>query len=180
MSKLPHVNLLKQVKVNGTWKLATALFDRKGRVRRDRVRVNGQDEAHPEGSYFIEWWDHGKRRREAAGADAQDAADKARVREAELTAARYGVIPPAPALEAPPRRITLAAALDGYLEYVRDHRSLRTFRTYRPMLASFKAFCPKTCVDQVERQDLLDFATHLLKQGQKGKASTTSSSSSRR
>jgi hypothetical protein len=71
-------------------------------------------------------------------------------------------------IEAPPPRITLPAALDGYLEYVRDHRSLRTFRTCRPMLASFKAFCTKTYVDQVdyvdqvERQDLLDFATHLM------------------
>ena len=37
------------------------------------------------------------------------------------------------------------------------------------MLASLKACCPKPYVDQVERQDLLDFATHLLKQGQKGK-----------
>jgi integrase/recombinase XerD len=170
MPKPPLVNLIKQVKVNGKWRPATVLFDRKGRVRPDRVRVNGQDEAHPEGSYFIEWWDQGKRRREAAGANAQDAADKARVREAELTAARFGVIPPAPVIDAPPPRISLPAALDGYLAYVRDHRCLRTFRTYRPMLASFKACCPKPYVDQVERQDLLDFATYLSKQGQKGKS----------
>src|ERR1700730_11739829 len=155
MPKPPHVNLIKQVKVNGKWRAVKGLCDRKGRVRPDRVRVNGQDEAHPEGSYFIEWWDQGKRRREAAGANAQEAADKARVREAELTAARYGVIPPAPVIDTPPPRVTLPAALDGYLDYVRDHRSLRTFRTYRPMLASFKAFCTKTYADQVERQDLL-------------------------
>jgi hypothetical protein len=31
------------------------LFDSKGRVRRDHVRVQGRDEAHPEGGYFIEW-----------------------------------------------------------------------------------------------------------------------------
>jgi site-specific recombinase XerC len=73
-------------------------------------------------------------------------------------------------IEAPPPRITLPAALDASLDYVRGHRSLRTFRTYRPMLASFKAFCTKTYVDQVERQDLLDFATQLMKQGQKGKS----------
>jgi integrase len=60
--------------------------------------------------------------------------------------------------------------LDGYIEYVRYHRSLRTFRTYRPILDSFKAFCQKTYVDEVERQDLLDFSTDCLKQGQKGKS----------
>src|ERR1700730_11673594 len=92
MPKPPHVNLIKQVKVNGKWRAVKGLCDRKGRVRPDRVRVNGQDEAHPEGSYFIEWWDQGERRREAAGANAKDAADKARVREAELTAARFGVV----------------------------------------------------------------------------------------
>jgi hypothetical protein len=31
-------------------------------------------------------------------------------------------------------------------------------------------FCGKTYVDDVERQDLLDFATDCLKQGQKGKS----------
>jgi integrase/recombinase XerD len=86
MPKLPHVTLLKQVKTNNKWRHARALFDSKGRVRRDRVRINGKDEPHPEGSYFIEWWDHGKRHCIPAGADAQDAADKARVKEAQLTA----------------------------------------------------------------------------------------------
>ena len=90
--------------------------------------------------------------------------------EAELTAARHGIIPSAPAVEPEPERTSFAAALDGYLRYVRDHRSLRTFRTYRPILASFKAFCAKTHIDDVDRQDLLDFATHLSKQGQKGKS----------
>ena len=79
---------------------ARALFDSKGRVRRDHVRFNGNDETHPEGSYFIEWWDEGKRHCEPAGADAQDAADKARVKQAELTAQRNGILPPAPTVEA--------------------------------------------------------------------------------
>ena len=52
MPKLPRVKLLKQVKQSqdGRWKLATALFDSKGRIRRDRVRIHGYDEAHPKGS----------------------------------------------------------------------------------------------------------------------------------
>ena len=81
MPRLPRVKLHKQVKVNDKWTRATALFDSKGRVRRDHVLINAKDETPAEGSYFIEWWDQGKRHREAAGADAQDAADKARVRD---------------------------------------------------------------------------------------------------
>jgi integrase len=169
MPKLPAVKLLKQVKVNGRWTLATALFDSKGRVRRDHVRVKGIDESHPEGSYFIEWWNEGQRHREAAGADAQDAADKARVKQAELLAARNGVIPPLPAIELVPERTPLLAALDKYLDYVRYHRSLRTFRTYRPILEDFKSSCSKSHIEDVGRLDILDFATECMKQGQKGK-----------
>ena len=170
MPRSSRVKLLKQVKINDKWVLATALFDSKGRVRKDHVCVSGNDENHPEGSYFIEWWDQGQRHREAAGALAQDAAERARIKQAELAAVHNGIIPAAPAVEPNPQRTNLSAALDGYIEYVRYHRSLRTFRTYRPILDSFKAFCKKTYVDEVERQDLLDFATDCLKQGQKGKS----------
>lgn len=170
MPKTPRVTLLKQVKVDGKWRHARALFDTKGRVRRDRVRVGGQEELHPEGSYFVEWWEQGKRRLEPVGADAQDAAEKARIKQAELAAVRNGIIPAAPVVEASQDRTTLKHALDAYKDYVRYHRSLRTFRTYRPILDCFSEFCIKTYVDEVERQDLLDFATHCMKQGQKGKS----------
>jgi integrase len=169
MPKLPTVKLFKQVKTSTKWVLAAALFDSKGRVRRDHVLVNGIDETHPEGGYVIEWWSQGQRHREAVGPDAQDAADKARVRQAELLAERNGVIPPLPEIEVKPERTSLPAALDSYLDYVRYHRSLRTFRTYRPILEDFKTSCPKTHIDDVDRQDILDFATRCVKQGQQGK-----------
>lgn len=170
MPKTSHVRLLKQIKIDGNWLHAPALYDSKGRVRRDHVRVSGKDESHPEGSYFIEWWDNGKRHREAAGPNAQDAADRARVKEAELIAARNGIIPSAPQPEPKPERTPLPSVLDEYVEYVRYHRSLRTYRTYRPILQAFKTFCSKTYVEEVERQDLLDFATYCVKKGQQGKS----------
>jgi integrase/recombinase XerD len=165
-----RVKLFKQVKIEDKWALAAVLFDGKGRVRKDRVLVNGQEENHPEGSYFIEWWDRGQRHREAVGPHAQDAAEKTRIKQAELSAMRDGIIPQAQIVEVGLRRITLASALDGYKEYVQYHRSLRTFRTYRPILESFKKFCTKTYVDEVERQDFIDFATQFMKEGQKGKS----------
>jgi integrase len=170
MPKTPRVTLLKQVKIDGNWRHARALFDTKGRVRRDRVRVGGQDELHPEGSYFIEWWEQGKRRLEPVGADAQDGGEKARIKQAELAAVRNGIIPVPPVVEVAQERRTLKHALDAYKDYVRYHRSLRTFRTYRPILDSFGTFCTKNFIDDVGRQDLLDFATDCLKQGQKGKS----------
>jgi len=168
--KLGSVKLLKQVKLPHRWMLSPALFDSRGRIRPDHVRVKGRDETHPEGSYFVEWWDRGERHREAVGPNAQDAVDKARVKEAQLTAERNGIIPAAPKPEPKPERTPLTSVLDDYVEYVRYHRSLRTYRTYRPILQSFKEFCTKTHVDEVEREDLLDFATDCTKQGQQGKS----------
>jgi len=169
-AKPASVRVLKQIKLPHRWVLATALFDSRGRIRPDHVRVKGKDETHPEGSYFLEWSEHGRLCKQAAGPDAQHAADKARVKEAELTAERNGIIPPVPKLEPKPERTPLTSVLDDYVEYVRYHRSLRTYRTYRPILQSFKEFCTKTHVDEVEREDLLDFATDCTKQGQQGKS----------
>jgi integrase/recombinase XerD len=132
--------------------------------------IEGRDEVHPEGSYFLQWWSNGQRTHEAAGPDAFIAAEKARNKQAELAAIRSGIIaPPEPEPEAP-ARLTVADVLDQYIEYVRYHRSLRTFRTYRPILASFRNFCAKTYIDEIERADVLDFATHCLMQSQKGKS----------
>ena len=64
---------------------------------------------------------------------------------------------PAPVVR--PDRVRLADALDSYTEYIRYHCSLRTFRTYRPILQSFGAFCSRTYIDEVDRADLLAFAT---------------------
>jgi integrase len=170
MPKSSQVRLFKQVKINDKWALAPVLFDSRNRVRKDHVLVNGQDENHPEGSYFMEWWDRGQRHREAVGPNAQDAAEKTRIKQVELSSAHTGLIPKAPIVESAPQRTTLVAALESYKEYVQYHRSLRTFRTYRPMLDGFKEFCTKTYIEDVDRQDLLDFATHLKKEGQQGKS----------
>ena len=52
MPKMSRVKLLKKIKIpshdGAKWTFATALFDTKGRVRRDHVMVNGKDEVHPE------------------------------------------------------------------------------------------------------------------------------------
>ena len=118
MPRSSRVKLFKQIKINDKWALAPVLFDSKGRVRKDRVLVNGGEENHPEGSYFIEWWDRGQRYREAVGPHAPDAAEKARIKQAELAAMSNGIIPKPEIVEAAPQRTTLAAALDAYKEYV--------------------------------------------------------------
>ena len=88
-------------------------------------------EHHPEGRYFLEWYQGGKRRRHSVGGF-ENVIDGARRKAIELGAIRAGLIRPQ---EEPPRdnegRISIAVAIDSYLDLVRHHRSLRTYRTYR-------------------------------------------------
>ena len=112
MPRQARVILLKQIKHDGKWIPAPALFDSKGRVRRDHVTVQGRDELHPEGTYYLEWWSGGERSREAGGPDAFLAAERARHKQAELSAARSGIIPHPETPDA--ERITVKDALDKY------------------------------------------------------------------
>src|ERR1700676_3879515 len=110
MPRLGKVKLLKKIKHNDNWIFAAALFDTKGRVRRDHVTVQGRDQVHPEGVYFLQWWNAGQRAHESAGPDAFVAAEKGRRKQAEMDALRSGVIEAKPILH--PDRITVKAALE--------------------------------------------------------------------
>ena len=57
-----RVNLLKKIKVGSAWRFATVVPEANGRLK-DRVRVNGQVESHPEGAYYIEWYEGTERKR---------------------------------------------------------------------------------------------------------------------
>lgn len=59
-----RVNVLKKVKVNGIWKFCPAVLETNGKLK-DKVRVNGRVEVHPEGVYYLEWRHNGQRLREA-------------------------------------------------------------------------------------------------------------------
>jgi hypothetical protein len=73
------------------------------------VTVAGRDEVHAEGSYYLEWWEGGSRYGEAAGPNGFAAADKVRAKQAELDAARNGIIPASPAVEGSEERTTVLA-----------------------------------------------------------------------
>lgn len=46
-----RVNIIKMIKIDGKWPFAPVV-ERKGRIVRDHVLVDGKDEYHPEGRYY--------------------------------------------------------------------------------------------------------------------------------
>jgi hypothetical protein len=88
-----------------------------GRVKPDVVVVNGKEERHPEGAYYLEWREGSKRVRLSVGKDAQDAATRRLRKEAELNALSHGVTV-VPDNGANGRK-SLAAAVADYLDETR-------------------------------------------------------------
>ena len=63
-SPVAHVNILKKVRINGTWKLVPVVVEPNGRLK-DKVRIGDRIEVHPEGTYYIEWWEQNRRKRKS-------------------------------------------------------------------------------------------------------------------
>jgi len=92
-----QVKILKYVKVGNAWRFANVV-ESSGRMVRDHVLIAGRDEHHSEGSYYLEWYERGKRHRKTV-ADFATAAEEARLKAIGVEALKAGVmsrpLPPA-------------------------------------------------------------------------------------
>jgi integrase/recombinase XerD len=161
-----RVNLIKKIKTADGWRFAPVVPEANGRLK-DRVRINGQIEVHPEGAYYIEWRVGGRRGRRYRTAVARDEAiDQARRKAIELRAIRDGLIAgPEPELEVAPKT-TIGDAIDAYLRYVKMQRKPRTHLTYRYTLDTLlRAAYKKKHVEDATRDDVLDFMTYCYELG---------------
>ena len=176
-----RVNIIKMIKLDGKWRFASVV-ERNGRIVRDHVWVKGVDQHHTEGSYYLEWYENGIRRRQPV-AIFDEVVSSARTKALELEARKAGILVAIPAPTAPPpqpvievlppggasaeeNRVTMAAAVERYMDFVQRQRSLRTFRTYRVALKNyFVNFYKKTYLDEVVREDLLAYSNYLFDRG---------------
>jgi integrase/recombinase XerD len=161
-----RVNLIKKIKTADGWRFAPVVPEANGRLK-DRVRINGQIEVHPEGAYYIEWRVGGRRGRRYRTAVARDEAiDQARRKAIELRAIRDGLIAgPEPEPEVAPKT-TIGDAIDAYLRYVKMQRKPRTHLTYRYTLDTLlRAAYKKKYVEDATRDDVLDFMTYCYELG---------------
>jgi len=132
-----------------------------GRVRPDLVLVNGRQERHPEGAYYLEWREGKKRRRLSVGNDAQDAAARRQRKEAELDALNNGV-PLLPENRNGHRSV--AAAVSQFLEETELTKKPKTLAAYSTALNYFTESCSKMYLHEIERHDLLKFSGFLRDQ----------------
>ena len=156
-----QVNLTKRVQTPLGSRYCTVVLSANGRVRPDLVLINGREERHSEGSYYLEWREGKKRRRLSVGKDAQDAAARRQRKEAELNALNNGV-PVLP--ENGNGHRSVAAAVAQFLEETELTKKPKTLAAYTTALNYFTESCAKLYLHEVERHDLLKFSGFLREQ----------------
>lgn len=166
-----RVNVLKKVLVNGNWKFVPVL-EKTGKIVRDHVVVAGHDEHHPEGSYYIEWYEGTKSRRKESVGGFENVLEAARRKSIELHARKAGVLTTEIANDRQVGngngngRVTKDAAIQEYLQYVQAHRSERTYKSYRYTVGTLlRTSYTKPYVDAVTREDILKFTSFCYDRG---------------
>ncbi|SRR5258708_10237005 len=153
-----EVNLTKRINTPEGWRYCKVVLSSNGRVKPDAVVVKGQEERHPEGSYYLEWREGAKRVRLSVGKNPADAAARRLRKEAELNAVNNGVtvVP-----ESDNVQRSLIAAVSEFLEETKLSKKPRSFSAYKTALGYFTECCTKKTLDDINRKDLLIFSAFL-------------------
>jgi integrase len=154
-----EVNVTKRIETQTGSRYCPVVVNSSGRIKSDWVIVNGNQERHPEGSYYLEWRDKGQRKRLSVGKDAVVAFNSQVRKIKELEARAEGLEVQLPKED--PNRAQLRSAMADFLKEIRLSRKDKTWRGYKVAFAYFQQSCDKRCADEIERIDLLEFVAFL-------------------
>jgi integrase/recombinase XerD len=154
-----EVNLTKRVQTPHGWRYCTVVLSANGRVKPDLVSVNGKQETHKEGAYYLEWREGAKRVRLSVGKDPADASARRQRKEAELNAVNHGAAIVPENGKGGPRSV--AAAVAEFLDETKLTKKPKTLAAYSTALAYFVESCHKLNLEEIDRRDLLKFSAFL-------------------
>jgi len=139
----------------------------KGRLKVHYAVVNGEPEHHPEGVYYIRTGSaDGKQHYESVGNDAYVALDK--LGEAQRCLrdkqrAKSSAIPAS--IKSESARLSIDVAIDRYFRnLIAQGKDPKTIRAYGVAIREFRQSCDKRFMDEICKQDLLDFMGFLRTQ----------------
>ena len=153
-----EVNLTKRIKTSQGLRFCPVVISPNGRVKPDYVLIGGKEQRHPEGAYYLEWYEGGKRIRQSVGKDAGVASVR-RHRQQQILGSKAAGIKLVD--EGQDAGLSLAVAVASYLEDIRISKKPKTYAAYKTALEYFLESCNKPRVMEIERQDLLRFSAFL-------------------
>src|SRR2546428_336607 len=158
-----EASLSKRVLTSKGLRYCPVVTSKNGRIKPDTVIVDGQEEQHPEGAYYISWYVGRKLMRLSVGKDAADASARRLSKEADL---RGSCESNDDSNDARPtlNKIRIVDAIDEYLSETKMTRTSATHSAYELALRNFTDSCSKTLLHEITRADLLGYIKHLRDQ----------------
>ena len=154
------VNLTKRITTPDGLRFCPVVRSANGRIKANAVLVEQSEEHHPEGSYYIEWYDGDKRLRRSVGKNALAAEAKRHQQEQMLVAKADGLKAGLKFAEET-NKPSLAAAVTTYLAEIQLTKKAKTLSAYTTALDYFMESCKKQNVGDIDRRDMLEFAAYL-------------------
>jgi integrase/recombinase XerD len=154
-----EVNLTKRVQTPYGWRYCRLAFSANGRIKPDLAVVNGKQECHKEGAYYLEWREGSKRVRLSVGKDPADASARRQRKAAELNAVNHGVVVVFENGQNGHRSV--AAAVAEFLDETNLTKKPKTLAAYSTALSYFLESCHKLHLEDIEPRDLLKFCAFL-------------------
>ncbi len=151
------VNITKRIETPEGRRYCPIILGSDGRIKANWVMVNGRPEKYPEGTYYLGWRAGGKRRRIAVGADAAIAYRRLLRKQRELNAGTKRSFHSTQNTS----RLRICSAVDDFLEDIQLSRQRKTWMGYQLSLRYFQESCRKSFLYEIERKDLLRFASFL-------------------
>ena len=151
-----EVSVTKRVRTARGLRYSPVVISANGRIKPDAVYIDGKEERHSEGSYYLSWYAGKRLMRQSVGKDAATATARRQQKEAELNARNNGIAILPEAFRRP-----LSVAVTQYLEETKLTKKPKTLAAYTTALNYFAQSCPKGYVEDIERKDMLRFAAFL-------------------
>ena len=157
--KIQNVNLTKYVNLGANqWRFCPVVIAANGRIKPDYVLASGSAELHREGSYYVEWYENGSRRRRSVGKNAIDAHAQ---QQRHIQLLRNKALGIEVADEKILGGIAISDSCVEFLEEVRQRSRPKTHQQYSVALRYFQECCPEKLVTEVKRGDLLKLLAYI-------------------
>jgi integrase/recombinase XerD len=139
-----EVSLSKRVLTSKGLRYCPVVTSKNGRIKPDVVIVDGKEEQHPEGAYYISWYVGRKLMRLSVGKDAADASARRLSKEADLRSCSGdddSESNDARSAQATLINRRIIDAIDGYLSETKMTRTAATHSAYELALRNFTDSC---------------------------------------
>ena len=152
---------------NGKSSFCKPVYQSKGRLKPQYAMVNGEPEHHKEGVYHVRFGaDGGKQQYALVGKDPYIALDKLEEKKRCLRDRERQVVPQTPVNSKPQTsKLSMDDAVEQYYKNLHSQgKDPKTIRAYKVAVEEFRKSCTKKFLNEIGRQDLIDFMGWLRKQ----------------